>query len=217
MDASELPLEKYRKVFGDYLEYYVRNTFNSDKRGLLFVTYQPKGIRLNPMDVIEKTKELFGRFAYVEVIEQTYKISNLHKVAGFINGYHSHILIKESDYKTIEDQLKGLDIKAVRIWGLDGIYNYLSKQAGLVHTRILPIQNLPALINESDNVATENIQQPIEDNVKNELERTLVNKGLRVFHATVIKVISGIKKFLIKPFIAVFNIATRRIRINDTS
>lgn len=152
-DLSKLSAKEYKGYFTDYLEYLVRNTFDIIDR-LMFVTYQPTELTLSDTDVVEHTKYLFGDLPYVEVLEQTFVSSGLLKCGHLIDGYHSHLLIRESDYLAIKNKIDslGLNIVAKFTYNLDGlISDYLIKQAGTTHLRKLPIQNIP--IKKSEPIA----------------------------------------------------------------
>ncbi len=144
-DLSKLSTKEYKGYFTDYLEYLVRNTFDVKDR-LMFVTYQPTELTLLDAEVIEHTKYLFGDLNYVEVLEQTFVSSGLLKSGHLADGYHSHLLIRESDYLLIKNKIDslGLNIIAKFTYNLEGlISDYLIKQAGTTHLRKLPIKNMP--------------------------------------------------------------------------
>lgn len=144
-DLSKLSASEYKGYYTDYLGYLVRNTFDANDR-LTFVTYQPSELTLSANEVIEHTKYLFGDLPYVEVIEQTYVNSSLLKCGHLVDGYHSHLLIKESDYLTIKNKIDSLNLNILDkfTYNLDGLINrYFIKQAGTSRQRILPIKNIP--------------------------------------------------------------------------
>ena len=149
-DLSKLSNSEYRYYFNDILNYLVRKTFEPNER-LMFVTYQPKELTLDFKIVAEHTYNLFGAFNYVEVLEQTYLAKNILKMGHLINGYHSHILIRESDYLIVEPKLKGLKLNIVSkfTYNLSGLTDgYLLKQAGVTYNRVLPTQNIPTIIEQ---------------------------------------------------------------------
>ncbi len=145
IDLSKLSNWEYRCTFNDWLNYYVRKTFKPNER-LMFVTYQPKELVLDFKKVADYTHSLFKSYRYIEVLEQTYLIKNLNKNGHLIDGYHSHILISESDYKDVKEKIKNLkiDVVAKFTYDLSGLTEgYLLKQAGQTINRILPTQNIP--------------------------------------------------------------------------
>jgi hypothetical protein len=152
---KQTPYEYYN-YFKEYLWSLLKRTFNINDV-LVFVTYQPRQITYLPNEVREQTKQLFGAFPYVEVIEQTYEKKKTKRYGKFVGSYHSHILIRKSDYETIEHQLRHLDIVAEKVYNFDRLKEwYLVKQAGQTPDRILPTQNipipLPQLIEETTTV-----------------------------------------------------------------
>lgn len=149
-DLSKLSNSEYRYYFNDILNYLVRKTFEPNER-LMFVTYQPKELTLDFKIVAEHTHNLFGVFNYVEVLEQTYLTNNLLKSGHLIDGFHSHILMRESDYIDIKDDLKSLGVNVVGkfTYDLAGLTDgYLLKQAGVTYNRVLPTQNTPTIIKQ---------------------------------------------------------------------
>lgn len=110
---------------------------------MVFVTYQPDTLTLTFDEVAEHTREMYGKFKYIEVIEQTFKVSKRYNTAGYIDGYHSHIIMLKSDYLLVSDKYNSLDIKAKRVYYMDGLIEYLSKQAGVNPNQPLPMRNIP--------------------------------------------------------------------------
>jgi hypothetical protein len=140
---------EYNGRFSDLLNSYVNRVFKPDDV-LLFVTYQPNDLTFDPNEVSKVTKHYFGDYAYVEVLEQTFKTSNRYNYSNYIDGYHSHFFIKLCDYKLVENQLKYLDIKPKIVYDRIGlIERYLIKQKGLTGDRDEPIINNPIVKEQS--------------------------------------------------------------------
>ncbi|HRG57492.1 MAG TPA: hypothetical protein PK323_00960 [Bacteroidia bacterium] len=134
---------EYNGHFSDLLNSFINRVFKPDDV-LLFVTYQPNNLTFDPNEVSKVTKHFFGDYAYVEVLEQTFKKSNRYNYSNYIDGYHSHFFIKQSDYKLVENQLKDLDIQAKIVYDRFGLTErYLIKQKGLTGDRDEPIINIP--------------------------------------------------------------------------
>lgn len=144
---NELTIDEYRGYFEDILGSQVRKGFGEDKM-LVHVVYQPPKLELNHEQVSTDTYLLFKDYKYVEVLEQTYKQSRTYNYAGYINGYHSHIIMREADFKLIREELSDLNIKDILVYTLDGLMCYLQKQVGFTYTRLLPTLNLPNKITE---------------------------------------------------------------------
>ena len=139
---------EFNGSFNDTLNVLVKSTFDPSDV-LLFITYQPDELILDPNIVKEHTSRLLQGVRYVEVIEQTFKNSNRYNNGGYVDGYHSHILMREADYDAIKSQLNGYDIVKKRVYDREGLINrYLSKQAGLTNNRLLPTRHFPKLIME---------------------------------------------------------------------
>ncbi len=148
-NKKEQTPSEFNEHFKDVLECYVKKLFKP-KDILLFVTYQPHSLEFDPNAVLDVTKHFFGSYPFVEVLEQTFKTSNRYNYSNYIDGYHSHLIIKESDYDLVKDQLKDLDIVTKVIYDLEGlIKRYLSKQAGIFNDRKDPIINNPDICEQS--------------------------------------------------------------------
>lgn len=110
----------------------------------MFVTYTPCELTLNYKEVSDKTAELFNQFKYIEVLEQNFQTNKVYNYSEYIDGFHSHILIRESDYKLIKSKLKNYDIVAKLAYDLNNLINvYLRKQAGATNNRLLPTKHAP--------------------------------------------------------------------------
>jgi|GEM_PF-5051272 hypothetical protein len=135
--------KEFNDSFKDVLSSLIRKTFDP-KDQLLFVTYQPDILTLDPSQVRQDTSQMLARIRYVEVIEQTFKTSNKYNNSGYIDGYHSHLLIREADYNKVKDRFQGLDVVVKVVYDLAGLATrYLSKQAGVCHDRIPPTNHIP--------------------------------------------------------------------------
>ncbi len=141
-NVKNLSVIQFNGYFKDWLNSLVRKTF-SGETDLYFITYQPHELTLLSNEVKAHTKALFGNVKYVEVIEQTFIENKVYNTGNYIDGYHSHLIVKESDYKKIAHTLTEFDIKAKWVYDLTGLKEYLSKQAGGTRNRILPTRNVP--------------------------------------------------------------------------
>lgn len=142
VDVTKQTPYQFKQYFREWLDKYIRDTFNVNDI-LVFVTYQPPQPEWSSAKVIEHTQQLFGSLKYVAVIEQTYEKSNMYNYADYIDGYHSHLIMTESDYDSIKHDLTEHDIVANVVFDLDGLKYYLTKQAGDRYNRTLPILNIP--------------------------------------------------------------------------
>lgn len=142
VDVTKQSPYQFRQYFREWLDKYIRNLFNVNDV-LVFVTYQPPKPEWSSAKVIEHTQQLFGAVRHITVIEQTFKKSNMYNYADYIDGYHSHLVMTESDYDSIKHQLVGHDIVAKVVYNLDGLKYYLTKQSGDTYNRTLPILNIP--------------------------------------------------------------------------
>lgn len=136
--------------YRDVLQSQINNTFNLSEDRLLFITYQPTEKTYLASTVTDFTKELFKDYPYIEVIERTYQYSAKKNGCSFDDTYHSHILIRLNDYKSLEAKLGyklglRLDIVDRIVWDLDGLVDrYLIKQKGVTSLDMdLPIRHLP--------------------------------------------------------------------------
>src|ERR1700756_499190 len=134
---------EYHEYFKDILRCTIKKVFNKNDR-MLFVTYQPIELTLDSKEVAEQTNRMLNEFKYIEVLEQTYSVRRIYNDSGYIDGYHSHILIKESDFDTVKSKLQGFDIVEKVVYDIERLTErYLSKQAGMSYIRILPTCNIP--------------------------------------------------------------------------
>jgi hypothetical protein len=177
---KKLTEQEYNWYFSDYLNSLVRKTFCKEDGLLFFVRYQPDYREYDHKIIQETTKELFGRFKYVEVIEQTFERRVLFGDGDYVNAFHSHVIMKESDYITIEDELieSGIDVEPKPVWGLQKLTGYLRKQAGMRPHRILPIQNIPVKPiekNEDKKVAQEKEKKSITTKILTVVKSALKN------------------------------------------
>jgi hypothetical protein len=147
VDVTKQNPYQFKQHFREWLDKYIRDLFNINDV-LVFVTYQPPKPEWSSAKVIEHTQELFGGVKHVTVIEQTFEKSNMYNYADYIDGYHSHLIMTESDYDSIKHQLVGHDIVAKAVYNLEGLKYYLTKQAGDTYNRGLPLQNIPVITSQ---------------------------------------------------------------------
>ncbi len=118
LNGKELTSSELYGVFQDEFNRIVKHAFNVNDI-LLFVTYQPDTLTLDYNNVTGHTHQLFKQFPYLEVLEQNFRYNNLYNYGEYIDGYHSHIIMRERDYYSLpKDQLKGLDIVEKVIWDI---------------------------------------------------------------------------------------------------
>ena len=135
--------QQFNEHFKAVLNSLINKTFSANEE-LLFVTYQPDELVLSNVELAAHTHELFGSIKYVQVIEQTFLHSKVYNSGNYINGFHSHLIVSQSEYATIETQLQQYDIVAKVVYDIDGLANrYLAKQAGVTINRLLPTVNIP--------------------------------------------------------------------------
>jgi hypothetical protein len=152
--------QEFREYFTDVFNSHVRTTFDKDDV-LMFITYTPCELTLNHKEVSDKTAELFNGFKYIEVLEQNFKTNKVYNYSEYIDGFHSHILIRESDYKLIKSKLKNYDILAKLVYDLNNLINvYLRKQAGATNNRLLPTKHIP--LPESEPISNRSEKTSIE-------------------------------------------------------
>ncbi len=177
INGKALTNSEYRGVFQDRFNRIVRNTFEVNDV-LLFVTYQPKKLTLDYHEVTGHTHQLLKTFPYLEVLEQNFKYNNLYNYGEYVDGYHSHIIIKEGDYHRLsEQQLDGIDIVAKVVWDLERLINeYLSKQAGQTYHRLLPESHIPIS-------SAETVSETINQVTKAILAKVLINECIVLFSA----------------------------------
>ncbi len=169
LNGKELTSNEFNGYCKDVLKVLMKNTFSPEDE-LLFVTYQPQKLTLTANEVREYTNKLFYRYKYVEVIEQTFKSKKglRYNYGAYINGYHSHLLIKKSDYNKIKEHLEGINIVDKVIYDLDGLTErYLVKQAGITYNRLLPTNNIPTpQLSEVGEIAIKTVAEQIVKQVK---------------------------------------------------
>lgn len=142
VDVTKQNPYQFKQYFREWLNKYIRDTFNVNDV-LMFVTWQPPKPQWSSVKVIEHSQQLFGGVKNVTVIEQTFEKSNMYNYADYIDGYHSHLIMTESDYGIIKHELKGHDVVAKVVYDLEGLKYYLTKQAGDTYNRTLPMLNIP--------------------------------------------------------------------------
>lgn len=171
VDVTKQSPYQFKQYFREWLDKYIRILFNVNDV-LVFVTYQPPKPEWSSTKVIEHTNQLFGGVKHVVVIEQTFEKSNMYNYADYIDGYHSHLIMTESDYDSIKHELTGHDIVAKVVYDLEGLKYYLTKQAGDTHNWTLPILNMP--INKSEPIlAPETVTETIGIRIKLQAQRVL--------------------------------------------
>ena len=179
-NGKPLTDSEYHGVYQDTFDVLVKNTFVTNDI-LVFLTYQPEVLTLDSNQVTGHTHQLLCQFPYLEVLEQNFKYNNLYNYGEYIDGFHSHIIIRECDYKRLsKQQLSGLDIVAKVVWDLDRLINkYLSKQAGQTRSRLLPTSHIPR-------VSFETISEKINHVTKIKTSKVLVTKVIQVFQNVLI-------------------------------
>ncbi len=158
-EVTQSPQE-FREYFTDILNSYVRTTFDKDEV-LIFVTYTPYELTLNHKEVSDKTAELFKGCKYVEVLEQNFKTSKRYNYSEYIDGFHSHLIMRASDFKLVQSKLKSYNIVGKVIYDFDNLINvYLRKQAGATRNRLFPIKHIP--LDEVEPVSSLQHEMPTE-------------------------------------------------------
>ena len=171
VDVTKQSPYQFKQYFREWLEKYIRDTFNVNDV-LIFITYQPPKPEWSSEKIIERTQQLFDGVKHVVVIEQTFEKSNMYNYADYIDGYHSHLIMTESDYDSVKHQLAGHDIVTKVVYDLDGLKYYLTKQAGDTYNMTLPILNMP--INNSERISEpETITETIGTRIKSQVQRVL--------------------------------------------
>ena len=169
LNGKKLTSIEFNGYCKDVLKVLMKNTFSPEDE-LLFVTYQPQKLTLTANEVKEYTYKLFYRYKYVEVIEQTFKSKKglRYNYGAYINGYHSHVLIKKSDYYKIKENLEGFNFVDKVVYDLDGLTErYLVKQAGITYNRLLPTNNIPTpQLSEGKEITTKTVTAQIVRQVK---------------------------------------------------
>jgi hypothetical protein len=193
--------QEYYGYSKDVLGSLIRSTFNMTDE-LVFITYQPAKQQLDHKQVTEQTYQLFGQIKYVEVIEQTFKVSKIYNSGAYIDSYHSHLIAKASDYNAIKNKLDGLGIVTKFVYDIEGLKQYLTKQAGNNYNRILPTQNIPIAVKET-------ISETITSAVK-ELIRIIVFRTKLFFQ------LYKAQSNLFKRFITINKIERMLMYVDDT-
>lgn len=129
---------EFYTYFQDVLASQIKKTCKSTD--LVFLTLQPQQLYLNSKTLSEHTATLFNKMNYVEVREQNFKVSKRYDVSDYIDGWHSHLILEETDYEKRKGALVGYDIKVKPIYDLPRLIMYLAKQA--VRNRLLPVSSL---------------------------------------------------------------------------
>ncbi len=150
-------LQEHYGYFNDVLNKYMKDAFHP-KEVLVFVSFQPAQLTLDATTVAEHTGAMFSDYKYIEVLEQTFNTSNRYNAGGYTDGFHSHIIMREADYKCIEGRLTKYNIVAKRIYDSESLRRYLSKQAGANDLRLLPTLHLPALKCLTNDSLTDNVK-----------------------------------------------------------
>ncbi len=130
--------KQYCEYFKDVLRCDIKRYLRTED--LYFVTFQPNGLILNLDEIKSQTKLLFGSANYVEIIEQTFKVSNRYNTANYIDGWHSHLIMSKKEFSLMKESLKGFDIVGKDVYDLNGLVNYLTKQ--FVRTKTMPFVNV---------------------------------------------------------------------------
>jgi hypothetical protein len=143
INGKKLTPSEFRGVYLDVLKSDIKEAFNTGEL-LLFVTYQPLTTTFDPKEVSDFTFERLSGFNYIEVLEQNFETSRMKNNGKYSDGYHSHILLKESDFDTVKNDLKGFNIKEKTVYDLDRLTEkYLIKQKGITPYRERPFKNIP--------------------------------------------------------------------------
>lgn len=198
---TELTPKEYYNYFNDCLTSLISRTFSNDK-ALVFLSYQPTEHTLDPAHVMEDTNVLFHQNRYIEVIERTFKTSRLYNDGGYTDGFHSHIIMTEAEYNIIKDQISDLDIVAKLVYNLNGLINYLSKQAGTTYHRLLPKRNIP-IGPGPGKIIVEKVITPLK-------------KRLVMLYKAIHNTISKINTFIVKPIYTVTMTVKRFLQDNDS-
>jgi hypothetical protein len=150
INGKRLTDKEYHESYTDGLRFLIKQTFGTCKDVMAFITYQPTVKTYHPEIVSDFTKNLFRKYAYVEVIENTYQYNGKRNGSEYDGTYHSHIIMRLSDYQEVERKLGpglGLKRRAIEskvVWGLKGLAEaYLPKQKGNTSMRDWPISHQP--------------------------------------------------------------------------
>lgn len=143
INGKRLTPFEFRWLYSDILKCNIKETFNPGEF-LLFVTYQPSTTTFDPKEVSKFTFEKLCGFRYIEVLEQNFETSRMKNNGKYSDGFHSHILISESDFDTIKNDLKGFNIKEKTVYNIDGLTErYLIKQKGITPYGEKPFKHIP--------------------------------------------------------------------------
>lgn len=120
----------------DYLYSYISALFGKEQN-LYFVSLQPKHETcVTPQQIQKQTREIFSEVNFVAVYETTNRKKKKNLRYEKDVNWHSHLIMTESDFKKMKNKFSGKDIVGKFVYYLEGLVNYLSKQAD--ETKLLP-------------------------------------------------------------------------------
>jgi len=197
--------KEYFNYYGDCFGALLRKAFNK-KEILVFLSYQPEKITSDYNQVKADTKLLFAKYTYVETIERNFVRRRMYNDGDYADGFHSHLIMRESDYLKIEKELTGvINIDGRVVYDLEELTEkYLAKQTIDMYPRLLPTLNKSPLVIE--------VIETIQEKVITPLKRKII-----LFNNTVSKAITKIKRFIILPLLKLNNMVKILIRVNDTT